>query len=87
MKLCLLQIYCLAIKLFGIEQLVSSLEFPLKIGADPGMVMDGIEPAVINHMLVKLLTWCRCEDTENIGMMELHVIPNVCSEYSEQSFR
>jgi hypothetical protein len=50
-------------------------------------VMDGIEPAVINHMLVKFLTWCRREDTENIGMMELHVIPNVCSEYSEQSFR
>ena len=51
------------------------------------LVMDGIEPAVINHMLVKFLTWCRREDTENIGMMELHVIPNVCSEYSEQSFR
>jgi len=22
--------------------------------------------------------------TENIGTMELHIIPNVCSEYSEQ---
>jgi hypothetical protein len=27
------------------------------------------------------------EDTENIGIMELHVIPNVCSEYSEQYLR
>ena len=30
--------------------------------------MDGIEPAVINHMLVKFLTWCRREDTENNGL-------------------
>ena len=45
------------------------------------------DPPTPNHMLVKFLTWCRREDTENIGMMELHVIPNVCSEYSEQSFR
>jgi len=27
------------------------------------------------------------EDTENNGIMELHVIPNVCSEYSEQYLR
>ena len=27
------------------------------------------------------------EDTENIGIMDLHVIPNVCSEYSEQYSR
>ena len=27
-----------------------------------------------------------CEDTENIGIPELHVIPNVCSEYSEHNF-
>ena len=26
-----------------------------------------------------------CEDTENIGILELHVIPNVCSAYSEQN--
>ena len=26
-----------------------------------------------------------CKDTENIGILELHVIPNVCSEYSEQN--
>jgi hypothetical protein len=27
------------------------------------------------------------EDTENNGMMELHVIPNVLSEYSEQKIQ
>ena len=27
------------------------------------------------------------EYTENIGLMELHVIPNVCSEYSEQKIQ
>jgi hypothetical protein len=27
------------------------------------------------------------EDTENNGIMDLHVIPNVCSEYSEQYLR
>ena len=27
------------------------------------------------------------EYTENIGILELHVIPNVCSEYSEHYFR
>ena len=30
---------------------------------------------------------CHHEDTENIGMMELHVIPNVRSEYSEQKIQ
>ena len=49
--------------------------------------MDGIEPAVINYILVKFLTRCHREDTENIGMMELHVIPNVRSEYSEQKIQ
>ena len=27
-----------------------------------------------------------CKDTENIGILELHVIPNVCSGYSEHKF-
>jgi len=33
------------------------------------------------------LIWCGNEDTENIGIMELYVIPNVCSEYSEQKIQ
>ena len=31
--------------------------------------------------------WPKPEGTENIGILELHVIPNVCSEYSEQNLR
>jgi hypothetical protein len=43
-----------------------------------------LQLTVIDHMVVWFLTWCHREDIENIGIMELHVIPNVCSEYSEQ---
>jgi hypothetical protein len=49
--------------------------------------LDGIEPTVIDHIVVWFLTWCHREDTENIGMMELHVIPNVRSEYSQQKIQ
>ena len=37
-----------------------------------------IEPAIIDHFVVQFLTWVRIKDTQNIGLMELHVIPNVC---------
>lgn len=30
--------------------------------------------------------WSTRKDTENIGSMEFHVIPNVCSEFTEHSF-
>ena len=46
-----------------------------------------IEPTVIDQIVVEFLTWCHREDIENIGIMELHVIPNVCSEYSEQQIQ
>lgn len=41
----------------------------------------GIEPAVIEHIVVYFLNWRHKEDAEDIG---LHVIPNVCLKYSEQ---
>ena len=44
-------------------------------------------PVVVDHIVVQFLTWCRNEDYENIGLMELHVIPNVYSEYSEQKIQ
>ena len=33
------------------------------------------------------IAWFGNEGTQNIGLMELHVIPNVCSEYSEQKIQ
>ena len=38
---------------------------------------------IMSHKHIKY--FFSCEDTENIGILELHVIPNVCSEYSEQN--
>jgi len=46
-----------------------------------------IEPTVIDQIVVEFLTWCHREDIENIGIMELHLIPNACSEYSEQQIQ
>jgi hypothetical protein len=46
-----------------------------------------LQLTVIDHIMVWFLTWCHREDIENIGIMELHVIPNVCSEYSEQQIQ
>ena len=33
------------------------------------------------------IAWFGNEGTQNIGLMELHVIPNVRSEYSEQKIQ
>ena len=41
-----------------------------------------MEPATINR--IEMQFWSSREDIENIGIIKLHVIPNVCSEYSEQ---
>ena len=46
-----------------------------------------VEPTVIDQIVVEFLTWCHREDIENIGIMELHLIPNACSEYSEQQIQ
>ena len=46
-----------------------------------------IEPADINHIEAQFLFWSSRAVTENIGIMELHVIPNACSEYSEQQIQ
>ena len=54
---------------------------------ETALELDGIEPTVIDHIVVWFLTWCHHEDTENIGMMELHVNSNVYSEYSEQNIQ
>ena len=43
------------------------------------------DPLINSHEHLK---YCFSREyTENIGLMELHVIPNVCSEYSEQKIQ
>ena len=42
------------------------------------------ESITLLHFEIEILSWLLCEDTENIEVLELYVIPNVRSEYSEQ---
>ena len=47
----------------------------------------GIEPTTSWLPVINISLSLLREDTENIGIMELYVIPNVCSEYSEQKIQ
>ena len=54
-------------------------------------VLCAAQSAAINSIPITLfkvpvLSWSTREDTENIGSMEFHVIPNVCSEFTEHTF-
>jgi hypothetical protein len=57
--------------------------YPLDVSAVEKM---GFEPTTSWLPVINILSIPFCEDTENIGILELHVIPNVCSEYSEHNF-
>jgi hypothetical protein len=43
------------------------------------------ESITLLHFEIEILFWLLSEDTENTEVLELYVIPNVCSEYSEQN--
>lgn len=45
------------------------------------------ESITLLHFEIEILFWLLSEDTENTEVLELYVIPNVRSEYSEQYFR
>ena len=49
-------------------------------------ITDSCPPQLVSK-IVKVAKGCGNEDTQNIGILELHVIPNVCSEYSNKKFR
>jgi hypothetical protein len=34
---------------------------------ETALELDGIEPTVIDHIVVWFLTWCHREDTEKLG--------------------
>ena len=50
-------------------------------GAPQSAAIDSIPNTLFK---VQVLSWSTRDDTENIVSMELHLIPNVCSEYPEQ---
>ena len=43
------------------------------------------ESITLLHFEIETLLWLKPEGTENAEVLELYVIPNVCSEYSEQN--
>jgi hypothetical protein len=56
------------------------------------ITLEGISFKVVKRPLhqkkyLREIAWCGNEDTKNVRLMELHVIPNVCSEFPNKKFR